>query len=365
VDARPVLFGRPLLEHLAHGILTASGGIHDEAREQERTRAIHAEWLLTARADLSGRTPRELLLAERNRLALDLEHRAQQWSRQRHPVPPLPADALAYQRGGFGTMEVCFYFDLVRALLAEGWRLTQQEPRPTPALLVERLAEFRDRWVGEPNEATSLFLSPQQLIELERRRMPVTSDGSHLDCDCPICQALAEEEDFGPAFLCFDGHHLELENEFAFSLCATREEWDREQEEYRRFAEEMDRKTSERSAAGPDADPLAGSVWQSTFVDWQDWADPHTSPREALLALGFPLAEVVGELQGRPNGVDLLRSLNASYAGLRTSQDAVAADSAAQEFRELLEEVSRQFPDLTPRCADLQSRLDEVLRRIF
>src|SRR2546429_399010 len=149
-------------------------------------------------------------------------------------------DSTAYRLGGFGTTEVVLYFDLVRALLRRAWGLAGQDPRPTRSVLVERLAEFRDDWLDEPNEETAPS-TPVELIESERRRMPVTSDGSHLDCDCPICQAEMEGE-FGPAFQWFDGHHLELEDEFAFSLCETREAWDREQEDYRRFADEMDRK---------------------------------------------------------------------------------------------------------------------------
>jgi hypothetical protein len=96
--------------------------------------------------------------------------------------------------------------------------------------------------------------------------MPVTGDHSHFDDDCPLCQALAEGE-FGPTFMWFDGHRLELEDEFAFSLCVTRAEWERQQEEYRQFSEEMDRNSRERAAAGT-AEPLAGSVWQNSFVDW-------------------------------------------------------------------------------------------------
>jgi hypothetical protein len=68
--------------------------------------------------------------------------------------------------------------------------------------------------------------------------------------------------------------------------------------------------------------------------------------------------------QNRPAGADLFRSLNGAYGGLRARQDAVATDSAAQEFRELLEVVSGKFPELTAKCADLQSRLDEILRQL-
>jgi hypothetical protein len=165
--------------------------------------------------------------------------------------------------------------------------------------------------------------------------------------------------------LCFDGHHLELEDEFAFSLSETREEWEREQEEYRKFSAEMDRKARERAERGGDsADALGGSAWQTSFVDWEalPWSD--SGPQQALLALAFPLAELTCDLQSPPEGAALLKSLNGAYSNLRASQDATARDSAAQEFRDLLEAVSGKYSDLTPKCADLQSRLDEVLRRI-
>jgi hypothetical protein len=363
-DARAVLFGRPLLEHLAQGVLaeTAAGPV-DEEREPERTRAVHAAWLMTARADLGGRLPREVLLADRDRLARDLERRAQQWSRQGHAPPPLPREATAYRLGGFGMTEVVLYFHLVRALLAEAWRRTRQGPRPTPAELVESLAGFRDRWLHEPGEATDWSGSPAKLIELERRRLPVTGDDDPIDDDCPLCQAVAAGE-FGPSFMWFDGHQLELEDEFAFSLCMTREEWDRQQESDRKFAEEWERKERERAARGEDDDSTAGSVWQASFVDWDGLAGPDAPPVSPLLALGFPLAELVGTLQERPDGGELLRALNAAYAGLRTSQDAVARATAAAELGDVLEAVSGTFPDLTPRCADLQSRVDEVLRQV-
>src|SRR5262249_36773869 len=64
VDARAVLFGMPLLEHLANCALETAHDGTDEQRRQEWTRTTHAGWLLTARADLGGRTPREMLLAE-------------------------------------------------------------------------------------------------------------------------------------------------------------------------------------------------------------------------------------------------------------------------------------------------------------
>jgi hypothetical protein len=365
-DVRAVLFGPPLLEHMAEGVLaTSAEDAAAEDRRRERTRRIHADWLMTPRADLGGATPRAVLLADRVRIDSDRHHRANQWSRQGHAPPPLPEDSQTCRLGGFGTMEVVLYFDLVRALLAEAWEMAQREPQPAQRVLVEGLAEFRDRWLHEPQEGSDLLLTPAELIALERRRMPVASDGCPIDDDCPLCQAMAAGE-FGPSFMWFDGHHLELEDEFAFSLCATREEWEREQEEYRRYSEEMDRKERERAASrGETGDPAAGSAWQTSFVDWDAVAGPDASPQQALLALGFPLAELSGCLQELSDGGDLLRALNRAYGALRASQDAVAMDSATQEVREVLEEIGRTFPSLVPRCADLQSRLDEVFRLPF
>jgi hypothetical protein len=365
VDARAVLFGLPLLEQLANGVLAAhAGGAADEQGECEQTRTIHAAWLMTPRADLGGRTPRQLLLAERGRIDGDLHRRAEQWTRQGHPAPALPANSTAYRRGGFGTTEVVLYFDLARALLAFAWQQVGQEHRPTLPVLVERLAAFRDEWLHTPQPAIGSVMTPAELIECERRRMPVAGDHSHIDDDCPLCQAMAAGE-FGPSFAWFDGHHLELEEEFAFSLCETREEWEKQEEEFRQMSEEIDRKSRERAAEGMDLDdPLAGSAWRTSFVDWDGFAGPDAPPQRALLALGFLLAELTGNLQDLPDGTDLMRSLNQAYAALRASQDALAMTSAAQEFRDLLESAGRKFPDLTSRCADLQSRLDEVLRRL-
>src|SRR5262249_8131786 len=110
--------------------------------------------------------------------------------------------------------------------------------------------------------------------------------------------------------------------------------------------------------------PWTDSVWQTSFVDWDAMAGSDPFFRQPLLALGFPLSELVGDMQDRPDGVDLMRSLNRAYGSLRASQDAISSDSAAQEFRAAPEGVCGKFPDLTAKCADLQSRLDEVLRRI-
>src|SRR5690606_7512798 len=123
LDPRPVLFGLPMLEHLAQGVL-ASSAEHSQWDDQEqlrRTRAIHAAWLMTPRDDLLGKTPRQLLLSDRERLDRDLQHRAYQWTEQGFPPIGLATHCAAYRFAGFGTAQVVLYFDLVRALLDAVW----------------------------------------------------------------------------------------------------------------------------------------------------------------------------------------------------------------------------------------------------
>ena len=83
--------------------------------------------------------------------------------------------------------------------------------------MVLKLAEHATNWLAAPYEDSSSGMTAAELIESERRRMPLTGNASHLIDDCPLCQAQASGE-FGPMFMCFDRHHLELEDEFAFSL---------------------------------------------------------------------------------------------------------------------------------------------------
>jgi len=65
LDVREVLYGRGLPEFIAHELFAAR-----DSDDEELFTAIHAKWLMTARADLQGQTPREVLLAKRDSLTL-------------------------------------------------------------------------------------------------------------------------------------------------------------------------------------------------------------------------------------------------------------------------------------------------------
>jgi len=348
IDTRAVLFGQPLLDFLVQRVAAAgevSADLDDEQQSQ-RIRSIHAEWLMTERADLAGCTPRQVLLRDRNRLCFDMEHRQYQWSMNRKAPPALPRNSCAYRYAGFGTIEVVMYFDLVRFLVCEAFSCSG-EPGIT-----DRLAEVRDLWLASPYEDSNTGMTAAEMIESERRRMPITGNGHPLHDDCPLCQAEASGE-FGPMFLGFDGHHLELEDEFAFSLAETREEWEQEQEDHRRFSEEMDRKSAERKAAGEDD----ASIRKNSYVNWDG-----LPPELARGALGFHLAELVTNLKESGADEQTRDALNAAFVAFSAATDPVNLASAAEQLRERLEMIAQEYPELVSKSADLQSRLDEVLR---
>ena len=76
-------------------------------------------------------------------------------------------------------------------------------------------------------------------------RAPVAASAEELmiDEDCPMCQMMADPE-FGPSFWHLDASHMDLEDNWIFSLHPTRESWEAERREW----EEMSRKYNEERA---------------------------------------------------------------------------------------------------------------------
>ena len=98
----------------------------------------------------------------------------------------------------------------------------------------------------------------------------------------------------GPGFTHFDGHQLELDDEFAFSLCATREEWEEQQGEWAEMNAEIEA-TSSREAEQRDksGDDDFAPVWRNTLVTTE--GIPGDSSGHMQLA--FLVADLVGSLK--------------------------------------------------------------------
>ena len=280
LDARAVLYGPPLLEfivksgvELREKSLTFPQG--KEEAQEAMTREImqtHANWLTMPRADLRGRSPRDVMLEKRKLIDLDMDSRCMQWSLQGEGPPCLAPESFAYRYASFGTHEWVVYYDLVRLLIwtaVAGRRRSTAEPGSAPTAIadgsrvdefhgsapttvqhyidIDTLDQIKTAWLeqpwGEYDDRT-----PAIIIDNERRRLPITMTATQImideDCECCRMMAMEAEMGLGPTFWHLDG--CNMEEEFAFSTCLTLEEWQTEIREREEFNREFDRKMQER-----------------------------------------------------------------------------------------------------------------------
>ena len=291
VDTRQVLYGRPMIEFIAEECLAArlrpTLSVEEPALEadaEDSVAEIHARWLMTPRADLSGhsetippapatteqhsreRSPRDVILEKLEFIDFDLQRRALQWSRLGEGPPPLARDSFAYRFAGFGTQEYVIYYDLLRHLLRACWQYVQSEEQIEAAAEVARLERLKEVWLAEPQEEFDGRI-PSALIESERRRIPITLTPRDVmvDENCDLCRLMADEigEGTGPAFWYLDG--CNMDDGFEFSTHRTREEWEAEQREWEELHEKVDREwEAKRRDRGIDWELMFGEDDPST-----------------------------------------------------------------------------------------------------
>jgi hypothetical protein len=375
---REFLYGPALLNDLASRMLDlvrsyswkSSHAVEDLRQRHKFTIQVHCNWLMTPRSDLDGRFPRQLLHG-----GLDWIDRLT-WAQQLRygdcgEIVALSTDISNYETAPMGREEMATYFDLCRELINEGWQWciehrvdTMREDRgERQRRLVEHLTKVREAWLSSPFEGGS---PPRFIIECSRRRVPrgagVTIVGMDeqeapehiIDCDCPLCIMMAEGK-MGVGFIGIDGHHLELDGEFAFSMHETHEEWEAEQLEFAEFSEVTDAESAEdESAIELEPDPF-GSVWSSIVSD-----DPLPGDSNGHMTLAFLLTEIVSELQMANASKDDIRRLNACFIAYR--RDSVDRSVSGQELCDCLEDLARRHPQLTSRSSDFQSRIAELYR---
>ena len=238
-DARPILFGRPMIEHIVRSVadgrdLDAEDAIVD----------IHADWLMTKRFDLRDRTPRDVLFERRDFIDFDLHSRSLQWSFTKVCPPPLSTDSFAYQNAGFGIHEWVLYYDLIRHLLDDAVSRKISGHASDLESEIERLSQVRDQWLSSPDPESSGRV-PSEIIELERRRINMTASAQEMliDENCPCCVALSQDFDT-PMFWHLDG--CNMDDRFEFSYFKTIEEWKAEKVRYEEFNREFERKQREK-----------------------------------------------------------------------------------------------------------------------
>ncbi len=424
---RQVLYGEPLLRDLAERMLRRfaarsandSSVLEDLRSRYDMTVGVHRDWLMTPRPDLGGKTPREQLHGA-HRWLEQIVSTQQTRCVQGNVLFALPSDITGYETAPMDFVELVIYFDLCRELISAGWiwcrnvglRLdkgTSRIPLEAHRRLVEFLRDIQSQWMHEPDEDG---LSPAYIIECSRGRVPCGSGIEILgleaqrgerhvgNCDCPICNLMADNA-FGPSFIVFDGYHLELDDEFAFSAHETREDWEAEQGDDSELGIDLlDNSRNQGSHSSPFKELSANKKDDDDFdVEHQDmlsaleravelvqanglvgvamaaapedefapvWSnsmgsDPLPGNPQGHLKFAFLLAEIISLLQSAAMGREEIQQLNERFTRFRQSGEAGLVTSS-HRLSEALEGCAEQFPQLISRVADFQSKLDEHLR---
>jgi hypothetical protein len=220
-DARSVLFGK-IAEFIAQQCAIAQA-----AGKQDPIAEIHEAWLMTPREDLRGQTPREILLARLEFIDHDLFSRELQWSLTCARPPILNHSSAAYRHAGFGTHSNFVYFEMIRHMLEECWKRTCAD-QLLP--LDEEIAHLEEQKVDYLTEGTEMRYTPGWFLEQERLRIPILAPEDFEDLGNTEFTSPRATDDPTMSMefmrLCVD--HMNAEENFVFSLYASREEWESE-----------------------------------------------------------------------------------------------------------------------------------------
>jgi len=194
--------------------------------------------------------------------------------------------------------------------------------------------------------------------------MTASGNEAVIDPDCPLCQMLAEDSDFGPIFWNLDG--CNMDDDYPFSLHPTREAWEEAEREFeawnRERDEELKKEQAERQAEGEAAtadSPMADSVWERTFSGDVPGPEP-LSVR--VFGIGAYVAELGVDLKESAETRPYMESLNRHFGNLRAALregGSALVEPVIERFCEELHAVSEARPDLADKCADLERQLSE------
>jgi hypothetical protein len=395
LDARAIVYGRPLVEFIARESWDAFRDRRlpiaeekideqgepapwrlspEEREEADLVRQIHIRWLMTPRDELRGKTPREVMVRLRAAISWDLNDRSMQWSHEGRCPGGLEPESAAYRYAGFGTHEWVTYYDMVRHLL---WScrdaVAERMESPGSAALTagdfaaveaRRLAQVLEDWLDTPDPEFQ-GRTPRSIIHNERSRIPEGGSGAEavVDCDCPLCQMQAEMP--GPVFWGLDG--CNMDDDFAFSFHATLAEWEEEQREHEEFSRKFAAREEERKRLGVGYDSNAGGMWQCSYSD----AEAQRSPLMRLFSIGSHLAELISDLKEPHRDRELPKSdrelvdqLSRDFGNLREVAGACEAEAAEELIEPVVERFCRSLdflagyrPDLDGKSNDLQEQL--------
>jgi hypothetical protein len=243
LDERLVLYER-LPEYVASQLHQRRDQLPtlDRDGSYQLVKQLHADWLLTPREDLRGASPRAVMLDRRHdHINTDIRNQERFWSYLRCAPPAIPRQSRAYRFGGFGTHEIVLYYDLARHLFFHCLERLAGRRCGDLSSEIEHLQMERQEWLHAPAEDLDRR-TPIQIVDQERMRLPWVLHGEEAICDpdCPLCRMLADES-FGPTFCNLDGCNMDWD--FAFSLHATRQQWELEELDFQQYMRAADAKS--------------------------------------------------------------------------------------------------------------------------
>lgn len=366
---------------------------------RDAMRSVHVDWLDESRLDLVGFSPRQILGLYRAFIERDIRNQQHYWTMRLEQPPGVRRDSRAYRTAPFGSHETVLYHRLVRLLVTACWDelLAHGEPVRDKAELESYLRQIQQEWTNTPDE-TLLGKTPAYLIDRERARLPVAVSGEEMmiDCNCPVCQMMADSQI--PGFWYLDDADLEdyFDDEWYLNSGISLDDLD----ELDNPVDTSDSATAARSVtaaggsgavddpidSGPSGcevgavqrvdeglrrqatselnDELDGpTMWRSSFVNMKLVAKEPVSIARSILALGIAghVAELMGDLKAECLDIELLGQLTESFAEVRkaiANQSSWEVRSAVAGLIGHLETVSERCRPLADKCDDLQSKLE-------
>ena len=348
---------------------------------RETLKDIHARWLMTARDDLLGKSPREILWLDHDRLDDDLHYRREQWDYVGRCPRGLDETSHAFRFGGFGTHEMIEYYELVRHVLWSCWDNLHQPAVGCDSIAtnfmtvgdflmteVPRLEQVREEWLDELAKNLDTPITPREIITHERRRLPEGVPSSEVmhDPDCPCCQMLADMPGF--SFWHLDG--CNMDNDFAFSVrFETLAEWEAEERDYEEFARSCEAARKARKELGVDyGDEAKDPLWSSSYTTLDGSENDTAIPIGIrVFGIGGNLAELIGDLHLAEAPQATIDELNRHFGNLRQvlgqtteAGDASLIEPVVERFIEAINSLTSTGPRFERKTADLIRNLSQL-----
>lgn len=333
--------------------------LHDPTNTYALCKKIHLEWLQTPQNTLGGLSPREYMLDEVECIDADLWSRQEQWAITGNCPLALAEDSFAYEHAPMGSQEFYVYQYMIEFILeccvvrlptvmkqsTESWDLVTERTK---------IRQLVDTWMHQPQDDFR-GRTPKQIIDMERKRIPLTlsREETIIDCDCPLCNLMADLP--GPAFWGIDGSGLPFE--YPFSTFKSEAEWNSMMPGDADFeALPMQQDSSIRLGSGI---PGSGNALASTVV----------VPNSALMVLvsvGFSLSDLITKVEDVDPSRNFIRTLNRHFDNVRAivlehGDNLSLLAPALERFEDSLQDIRHAHPNLTVDCDEVSFMLSSLL----